>query len=437
MAKASPTQAWLWHRRLSHLNFDTINMLSKKDIVNGLPKLKYVKDQLYSSCEMENGVVERRNHTLFEAARMMLSASKLPLFFWAEAIATAFRDGEHLDKMKEKGDTCIFVGYSSMSKGYRVYNKRTKLIVESIHVNFDEIKQMASDNDNSGPTPSKQMTSVDSNTSGLAPQRKKVSDYDNSEPAPHLQEVSPSVDTRDTSLQELELLFSPLYDKYFTAGNPEMCMSALTLSTAKPKNIKEAMADHAWIEVVQEEFHQFDRLNVWEHVDKPFGKTMINLKWLSKNKKDKDNIVIRNKVMDIQEKDKIKAKNDKTEHEKGKSVKSTKSQKSNQVAWEELIDLTSLSFDKLELVDLIIYPVLSKGFCMRTHSQSRNSNRQQQQVNPTFVEPFNLVEPIENQAPPVVTMDYTRTNGSIARAPTGGYEDAIVVPEITADNFEL
>ncbi|GJT33867.1 retrovirus-related pol polyprotein from transposon TNT 1-94 [Tanacetum coccineum] len=44
MAKASPTQAWLWHRRLSHLNFDYITLLSKKDVVNGLPKLKYVKD---------------------------------------------------------------------------------------------------------------------------------------------------------------------------------------------------------------------------------------------------------------------------------------------------------------------------------------------------------------------------------------------------------
>ncbi|GKB79447.1 retrovirus-related pol polyprotein from transposon TNT 1-94 [Tanacetum coccineum] len=52
MAKTSPTQAWLWHRRLSHLNFDYINLLSKKDIVIGLPKLKYVKDQLCSSCEV-------------------------------------------------------------------------------------------------------------------------------------------------------------------------------------------------------------------------------------------------------------------------------------------------------------------------------------------------------------------------------------------------
>ncbi|GKD34377.1 retrovirus-related pol polyprotein from transposon TNT 1-94, partial [Tanacetum coccineum] len=52
MAKALPTQPWLWHRRLSHLNFDYINMLSKKDVMIGLPKLKYIKDQLCSSCEV-------------------------------------------------------------------------------------------------------------------------------------------------------------------------------------------------------------------------------------------------------------------------------------------------------------------------------------------------------------------------------------------------
>ncbi|GKC71142.1 hypothetical protein Tco_1117025 [Tanacetum coccineum] len=74
---------------------------------------------------------------------------------------------------------------------------------------------------------------------------------------------------------------------------------------------------------------------------------------------------------------------------------------------------------------------------MRTRSQSRNLNRQQQQAPPAFVEPFNLEEPIENPAPPVVTMDDTRTMAQLLEAPTEGYEDAIVVPEITADNFEL
>nr|GEW26713.1 retrovirus-related Pol polyprotein from transposon TNT 1-94 [Tanacetum cinerariifolium] len=62
MAKATSSQAWLWHRRLSHLNFDTINLLSKNDIVVGLPKLKFVKNHLCSSCKL--GKAKRKSfHT--------------------------------------------------------------------------------------------------------------------------------------------------------------------------------------------------------------------------------------------------------------------------------------------------------------------------------------------------------------------------------------
>ncbi|GJT22503.1 retrovirus-related pol polyprotein from transposon TNT 1-94 [Tanacetum coccineum] len=515
MAKASPTQAWLWHRRLSHLNFDYITLLSKKDVVNGLPKLKYVKDQLCSSCEMskakrssfkakavpsskgrlnllhmdlcgpmrvasingkkyilvivddysrytwtlflrskdetpetlhayfkeegikhqtstprtpkQNGVVERQNRTLVKAARTMLSASKLPLSFWAEAVATACytqnrsiiisthgktayhiindrkpsikhlhifgcicyitRDGENLDKMKEKGDPCVMVGYSTQSKGYRVYNKRTRLIVESIHIKFDEIKEMMSDHNSSDLAPQRQEMSVENVSSGLVPQGQKASDYDNSDPVPPRQNVVPTAEKTDSSQQGLEFLFSPLLEEYYNpthglaeennndqapnasfhqddffnpfctrvqeigessvqeigesssrnidntdahsfqpqshdyrwtkdhpleqvrgnptmpvqtrqqlATDPEMCMFALTVSIVEPKNIKEAMADSAWIEAMQEELHQFDRLKVWELVDKPFGKMIIKLKWLWKNKKDEDQTVIRNKA---------------------------------------------------------------------------------------------------------------------------------------------
>ncbi|GJT86552.1 hypothetical protein Tco_1068269 [Tanacetum coccineum] len=63
----------------------------------------------------------------------------------------------------------------------------------------------------------------------------------------------------------------------------KMCMFALTVSIVESKNIKEAMADFAWIEAIQEELHQFDRLQVWELGDKPFGKNVIKLKWLWKN----------------------------------------------------------------------------------------------------------------------------------------------------------
>ncbi|GKD96957.1 retrovirus-related pol polyprotein from transposon TNT 1-94 [Tanacetum coccineum] len=57
------------------------------------------------------------------------------------------------------------------------------------------------------------------------------------------------------------------------ATDPEMCMFTLTVSIAEPKTIKEAMSDSAWIEAMQEELHQFNRLQVWELIDKPFGKT--------------------------------------------------------------------------------------------------------------------------------------------------------------------
>ncbi|GKC44762.1 gag-pol polyprotein [Tanacetum coccineum] len=73
-------------------------------------------------------------------------------------------------------------------------------------------------------------------------------------------------------------------------------MFTLTVSTTEPKNIKETMADSVWIEVMPEELHQFDRLQVWELVDKPFGKNVIKLKWLWKNKKGEDQTVIRNKA---------------------------------------------------------------------------------------------------------------------------------------------
>ena len=128
----------------------------------------------------QNGVAERRNRTLIEAARTMLSDSKLPIPFWAEAVNTAcyvqnrskivkphnktpyelfhgkkplidffkpfgcpitiLNTKDQLGKFDEKADVGFFVGYSVISKAYRVYNKRTKFVEENLHVEFDEGK---------------------------------------------------------------------------------------------------------------------------------------------------------------------------------------------------------------------------------------------------------------------------------------------------------
>nr|GEW65432.1 hypothetical protein [Tanacetum cinerariifolium] len=476
MAKATSSHAWLWHRCLSHLNFVTINLLSKNDIVIGLPMLKFIKDHLCSSSIIngkkyvllivddyprytsthflrskdetpkvlidflrlvqrglhaqvrtirtdkgtnifnktlhayfaveginhqmsiaqtpkQNDVVESWNRTLVEASRTMLSAAKVPFFFWAEAIATTcftqnrslviprhektpyhiindrkpsikffyifgslcyiVRDGENLDKIKEKGDACIFVGYSTQSRAYMVFNKRTRVIVETIHVNFDELPQMASDHVSSDPVPQCQKTALEHDSLSLGPQCQE--------------NVAHAARTVTTS-NELDLLFSPMFDELLNGstqvvsksfakttadahnqclqqhttplntrtttapscqvptqaqtvtsteninqaemieenaqvendefvnifctpvqdrketstssqqviGNPsqsvitrrqlesdsKMCMFALIVSRTKLKNLKEAMADSAWIESMQEELHQFDRLDV-------------------------------------------------------------------------------------------------------------------------------------------------------------------------------
>nr|GEY11704.1 retrovirus-related Pol polyprotein from transposon TNT 1-94 [Tanacetum cinerariifolium] len=111
---------------------------------------------------------------------------------------------------------------------------------------------------------------------------------------------TPAQDVIESSSHNIEQVRGnpsrPVQTRRQLATDPEMCMYTLTVSTAEPKNIKEVMADSAWIEAMQEELHQFDRLHVWELVDKPFGKSIIRLKWLWENKKDEDQTVIRNKV---------------------------------------------------------------------------------------------------------------------------------------------
>nr|GEZ37144.1 hypothetical protein [Tanacetum cinerariifolium] len=234
----------------------------------------------------QNGVVERQNH-----------------------------------KMKEKGDQCILVGYSTQSKGYRVYNKRTRIIVESIHVRFDEIKEVSE-------------TSVANNTSGLVPQRQKASDYDNPDPVPQRQDVYSSTDADVPSQQELDLLFDPLYNEFFNEDGEQLQDNEFTNpfyaptqeeAESSPHNIGNSnvptfnqpqVLEYRWTKdhpleqvrgnpsrpvqtrqqlATDPEMCMY-ALTVWELVDKPVGKSIIKLKWLWKNKKDEDQTVIRNKA---------------------------------------------------------------------------------------------------------------------------------------------
>nr|GFC72858.1 Gag-Pol polyprotein [Tanacetum cinerariifolium] len=106
-------------------------------------------------------------------------------FYIFGSVCYIVRDGENLDKMKEKGDECIFMGYSTQSRAYRVYNKRTRVIMESIHVNFDELPQMASVQNSSDPGPTRHSMASVQSSSDPGPTRHSMASVQNSsEPGP-------------------------------------------------------------------------------------------------------------------------------------------------------------------------------------------------------------------------------------------------------------
>nr|GEV30976.1 hypothetical protein [Tanacetum cinerariifolium] len=474
MAKATSSQAWLWYHRLSHLNFDTINLLSKNDIVVGLPKLKFLKDHLYSSCELgkakqksyqtkitpsskrrlqllhmelcgpmreasinrkkyvlvivddysrytwthflrskdetpkvlmeflrlvqrglhaqvriiltdkgmeffnqtlhayfsyegilhqtsvartleqngiverrnlartleQNGIVERRNRTLVEAARTMLSAAKFPLFFWAEAIATScftqncslviprhektpyhiindrkpsvkffhifgslcyiVRDGEYLDKMKEKDKTVttsneLDLLFSPMFA--ELLNGSSQVVSKSSAVSTGDAPNQRQQQ-HTTPLNNQTTTKPTCQVPTQAPSVVSTENMNQAEMIAKNAQIAndafinifstPVQDRGETSSRPVNSSNMHTFYQHHPSehrwtkdhlleqviGNPsqsvrtrcqlesdgEMCMFALIMSQTEPKNVKEAMADSAWIESMQEELHQFDRL---------------------------------------------------------------------------------------------------------------------------------------------------------------------------------
>nr|GFB24515.1 integrase, catalytic region, zinc finger, CCHC-type, peptidase aspartic, catalytic [Tanacetum cinerariifolium] len=139
----------------------------------------------------QNDVVKRRNRTLIEAARTMLIYARASLFLWAEAVASACftqnhsiirlrhgktpydilhyklsdlsyfhvfgalcyptNDSENLEKLQPKADIGIFIGYAPTKKAFQIYNQHTRRIIKAIHVDFDEMTAMASEQSSLGP----------------------------------------------------------------------------------------------------------------------------------------------------------------------------------------------------------------------------------------------------------------------------------------------
>nr|GEW84826.1 retrovirus-related Pol polyprotein from transposon TNT 1-94 [Tanacetum cinerariifolium] len=266
----------------------------------------------------QNGVVKKWNRTLVEAARIMLSAAKVPLFFRAEAIATTcftqnrslviprhentpyhiindqkpsvnffhifgslcyiFRDGENLDKIKEKDHVSfdpipecqrMALEYDSLSPGTQCQENVTQadktVVSKSSAVTTADASNQRQHhttplNNHITPKstchdPSHALTvALNENMN----QAEMVEEYAQVENDEFINIFCTLVqDQGETSSHHV---YSLNITRRQLESDGEMCMFALTVSRTEPKNIKEAMADSAWIESMKEELHQFDRL---------------------------------------------------------------------------------------------------------------------------------------------------------------------------------
>ncbi|GKF50576.1 retrovirus-related pol polyprotein from transposon TNT 1-94 [Tanacetum coccineum] len=115
---------------------------------------------LFARSPQQNGVVERQNRTLIEVARTIktpyeLLHNKPPDLSYLHVFGTLCyptNDSENLGKLQPKSDIGIFIGYAPTKKAFRIYNRHTRRIIETIHIDFDELTAMASEHNSSGPT---------------------------------------------------------------------------------------------------------------------------------------------------------------------------------------------------------------------------------------------------------------------------------------------
>nr|GEY71734.1 hypothetical protein [Tanacetum cinerariifolium] len=205
LSKASKTKSWLWHRCLSHLNFGAINHLARQGLVRGLHKTKFKKDHLCSACAMGKSNkklhksksqdtneeklyllhmdlcgpmhVERVNgkkyilvifddYSRFTWVKFSRSTDEAPDFIikFLKMIQVQLKQNDVVERRNRtlikvartmevttEADIRIFIGYAPKKKAFRIYNRHTRRIVETIHVDFDELTAMASKQTSSGP----------------------------------------------------------------------------------------------------------------------------------------------------------------------------------------------------------------------------------------------------------------------------------------------
>ncbi|XLT27854.1 hypothetical protein HN873_059146, partial [Arachis hypogaea] len=254
----------------------------------------------------QNGVAERKNRTIMDMVRCMLKSKQMPKEFWAEAVATAVhilnkcptksvrdktpeeawsgkRPSIHhfrvfgciayahvpdqlRKKLDNKGEKCIFIGYSTDSKAYKLYNPETKKVIISRDVTFDE-KDMWDWNTKT----EKQRTIIPNTCDEVEERQLDTTEQPESSKRPQRERRLP------TRLADYEV------------GNDndpsdEEIINFALFSDCEPLNFEEAFKDNNWKKAMDEEIHAIEKNDTWELTDLPADKKPIGVKWVYKTK---------------------------------------------------------------------------------------------------------------------------------------------------------
>nr|GEZ12088.1 ribonuclease H-like domain-containing protein [Tanacetum cinerariifolium] len=377
-AKSTLDESNLWHRRLGHINFKTMNKLVKGNLVRGLPSKVFKNNHTCVACKkgkqyraswikrefsvartpQQNDIAKRKNRILIEAARTVLAYSLLPIPFWAEAVntvcyvqnrvlvtkhhnktpyelllgrtpsigfmrpfgchVTILNTLDPLGKFNGKADEGFLVGYSVSSKAFKVYNSRTRIVQETLHINFLENQPNVA---GSGPTwlfdidtltqsMNYQLIELESEVHVSPSSSAKTKEQDDKtkrevkgKNMPALEDITYSADEEDVGAEadfsnlETNITVSPIpttrvhkdhlvtqiigglslgsqtrsmtrmvkeQGRLTQINNDDFhtCMFACFLSQEEPKRVHQALKDPSWIEAMQEELLQFKQQKV-------------------------------------------------------------------------------------------------------------------------------------------------------------------------------
>jgi len=295
----------------------------------------------------QNGVVERKNRSLEERARTLLNATDLPKYLWADAVSTAcyilnrvliqpilkktpyelfkgrkpnishlkvfgckcfiLNNGKNnLGKFDPKADEGIFLSYSLHSHAYRVYNRRTMVVEESMHVAFDETDHKVQESikitaDDDEPVNQKIVTDQ------LGKSEKDNESYEAQSIEPQDQPIESSTGATATNTElsrewrvprnlSLDNIIGQIQKGVTTRRSMNHFRKHIAfVSQVEPKSVGEALEDRNWINAMHEELNQFARNEVWTLVPRSEEMNVIGTKWVFKNKIDEQGVIVRNK----------------------------------------------------------------------------------------------------------------------------------------------